>query len=66
MGAGGQTLGYRTKGKPPATMTAKQRASRKKPPEGHRCADRRESPIRGVPYGAAERPPQEPDKGNPP
>lgn len=59
-------MGYRTKGKPPAPMTANQCASRKNPAERYRCADRRESPNRGVPYGAAERPPQEPDKGNPP
>lgn len=34
-GAGGQTSGYRTEGKPPDTLTAKHRASRKKPrPQG--------------------------------
>lgn len=65
-GAGRQTSGYRTEGKRPDTLHAKHRASRKKPAERHRCADRRESPTGACPLARRTLPPQEPDKGNRP
>ena len=65
-GAGRQTSGYRTEGKRPDTLHAKHRASRKKPAERHRCADRRESPAGACPLARRTPPPQEPDKGNRP
>ena len=46
-GQGGKPRRAADEGKPPDTLHAKHRASRKKPPEGHRCADRRERPRRG-------------------
>lgn len=65
-GAGWQTSGYRTEGKHPDTLHAKHRASRKKPPEGHRCAERSESPAGACPPARRPLPAQEPDKGNRP
>ena len=65
-GAGWQTSGHRTEGKHPDTPHAKHRASRKKPPEGHRCAERSESPAGACPPARRPLPAQEPDKGNPP
>lgn len=55
-GAGGKPRKPAREGKPLHPRRAKQGASRKKPPEGHRCADRRESPRRGVPPGAPAAP----------
>lgn len=65
-GAGWQTSGYRTEGKHPDTLHAKHRASRKRPPEGHRCAERSESPAGACPPARRPLPAQEPDKGNRP
>lgn len=55
-GAGGKPWWPADKGKPLQPRTATHRASRKKPGVADLCADRRESPRRGVPYGAAVAP----------
>lgn len=52
-------------GKQPPAGDAKQGGSREKAPQAPLCRAKRE-PHRGAPHGAAERPPQEPDKGNAP
>ena len=65
-GQGGKPRKPAREGKLPAPLRAKQRASRKKPPEGHRCADRRESPKGACLMARRSPPAQEPDKGNRP
>ena len=71
-GPGGKPRKPAREGKPPDTLHAKHRASRKKPPEGHRCAERSESPgpdaggAEACPPARGKGPPQEPDKGNGP
>ena len=59
--------GLPTRGNPFRHAAATHRASRKKTPRsGHHCADRRESPLRGVPYGAAVDPAAGCRQGKPP
>lgn len=59
--------GLPTRGNPCRRAAAAQGGSRKKTPRsGHRCADRRERPRRGVPSGAAAAPAAGARQGQPP